>query len=153
MRMVVWIDEIVFIKTKGQSKEEVFQPPPSRQTVRTDFQYTAFVWHCPISGDKSMNMLLPAMVIQQLFHQVQISPDSVFAYYFQRLAFLPFFPFDVIMLFTLTLPTQSPFAKLSFLLIPSPPASCDTGSVYHRLNYQLLWAHPISHSALVYLSR
>ena len=39
------------------------------------------------------------------------------------------------MLFTLTLPTQNPFAKLSFLLIPSPPAPCDAGSVYHRLNY------------------
>ena len=30
-------------------------PPPPHQTVRTDFPYTAFVWHCPIAGDGFIN--------------------------------------------------------------------------------------------------
>ncbi len=35
--------------------KEWLSPPPPHQTVRTDFPYTAFVWHCPIAGDGFIN--------------------------------------------------------------------------------------------------
>ena len=104
------------VKSKRSSSfgrvKEWLSPPLPHQTVRTDFPYMAFVWHCPIAGDGFINWC---------FHRSQsISNCSTNFTYINHMAFfltlfreLPFWYFFFIrlvlyMLIISTLPKLEP---------------------------------------------